>query len=228
LGLKVGKTVVISLGGSIIYPDEPDYRLMEEFKGLIKEFINESNFIIYCGGGKLARNLQKEASSKGDVSQEELDWIGIEATRKNAEMLKKVFGDIASEKIIIDPTEEINIEKPVVIAAGWKPGWSTDYDAVLVAKNIGAEMVINMSNIDYVYDSDPNKNPDAKALKSINWGDFRKLVGDSWKPGLNMPFDPIASKEAEKLGLKVLVIGKSLGNLKDVLEGKGFEGTVIE
>ena len=62
------KTVVISLGGSIIYPDEPDYSLMEEFKGLIKEFINESNFIIYCGGGKLARNLQKEASSKGDVS----------------------------------------------------------------------------------------------------------------------------------------------------------------
>jgi uridylate kinase len=43
-----------------------------------------------------------------------------------------------------------------------------------------------------------------------------------------MPFDPIASKEAEKIGLKVVVIGKSLGNLKDVLEGKGFEGTVIE
>ena len=113
-----------------------------------------------------------------------------------------------------------------MIAAGWKPGFSTDYDAVLLAKNIGAHVVINMTNVDYVHDKDP-KLGGAKPIKEVTWKGLRKIVGNEWKPGLNMPFDPIASREAEKLGLKVVVIGKDVNNLEKVLNGKKFKGTMI-
>ena len=62
----------------------------------------------------------------------------------------------------------------------------------------------------------------------ISWDDFRKLVGDKWDPGLNMPFDPIASKEAETLSLKVAIInGKNLESFENFLDNKSFVGTLI-
>ncbi len=155
-------------------------------------------------------------------------YLSISATHLNAFLMKYVFNGYVEPDIIIDPTKEIQFNKKVIIVGGWKPGWSTDYDAVLLAKNIGAETVINMSNIDYVYEEDPKKNPDSKPLKEISWQDFRKLVGDTWSPGLNMPFDPIAAKEAEKNRLNVIIIGKNLDNLKKVLNQEKFEGTLIK
>ncbi|GAG25334.1 unnamed protein product, partial [marine sediment metagenome] len=130
--------------------------------------------------------------------------------------------------IISDPTEKINFKKKILFAGGWKPGWSTDYDAVLLAKNLCVNEIINITNTDYVYDKDPNKFKDAKPIKEISWKKFRKLVGDRWKAGLCMPFDPIAVKEAEKLKLKVIVLGKDLKNLKNFLNNKKFEGTIIK
>ena len=91
------------------------------------------------------------------LSQADLDWIGIHATRLNAQLLRNIFVGHAHPHIIKNPTIDIDADEPVIIAAGWKPGCSTDYDAVLVAKNQGAMRLVNLSNIDYVYDSDPKK-----------------------------------------------------------------------
>jgi uridylate kinase len=69
-----------------------------------------------------------------------------------------------------------------------------------------------------------------KKINKINWKDFRKIVGNKWDPGLNMPFDPIASKHAQKIGLKVVIAkGKDIKNLSRILNGEeGFKGTLIE
>ena len=131
-----------------------------------------------------------------------------------------------NEDTIINPNDKIISDAKVLVAAGWKPGFSTDYDAVLLAKNIGAKMVINMTNVDYAYDKDP-KLEGAKPIEETTWKEFRKIVGSEWKPGLNMPFDPIASKECEKLKLKVAIIGKDIDNLRKVLDGEKFKGTMI-
>jgi uridylate kinase len=54
------------------------------------------------------------------------------------------------------------------------------------------------------------------------------MVGDEWVPGKNVPFDPVASRHAEKIGLKVIcAAGKDLRNLEDILKGKEFLGTRI-
>ncbi len=218
---------IISLGGSLICPDSIDFDFLKELKELVLEKKNLS-FVFICGGGKIARIYQDAASSISNVDNEQKDWIGIAATRLNAELVKSIMPkEIVYEKIISDPNEIISKSKRIIVCSGWKPGWSTDYDAVVLAKNYGADTVINMSNITNVYDSDPKKNPSAKPLSKISWKDFKLLVGDKWSPGLNMPFDPIATKEAEKNNIKVMIIGKDLKNLKKVLEGKDFVGTKI-
>jgi len=217
------KKIVISLGGSVVVPDKVDISFLKRFNELIKRYPKDK-FIIITGGGKLARNLQKKAKKLKKTTEKDLDWLGIYATRINALSLKKVLG--IKGKIITNPNEKIMSKENVLVAAGWKPGFSTDYDAVLLAKNIGAKTVINMTNVDYVYDKDP-KLKGAKAIKETTWKELRKIVGSEWKPGLNMPFDPIASKEAEKLKMNVIVIGKGLDNLGRVLDGESYKGTTI-
>jgi len=218
------RKIVISLGGSVIVPNKVDLRFLRGFKALIAKYPKD-RFVIICGGGKLARNLQKSAKKLKNVKDRDLDWLGIYATRINAQLLGKLFN--VKKDVIKNPNDKIVFKEKVLIAAGWKPGFSTDYDAVLLAKNIKADTVINVTNVDYVYDKDPKLNG-AKAIKETTWKGLRKVVGNKWKPGLNMPFDPMAAKEAEKLKLKVIIVSGDLKNLGKVLVGKGFKGTLIK
>lgn len=222
--------IVISLGGSLVVPDGGiDHSFLKRFKHLIiSEVKTGKRFIIIVGGGKTARHYQDAAQKVGELDKEDVDWLGIHSTHLNAQLVRTILREYAHLKIITHFDEIEEFKEPIMVAAGWKPGHSTDYDAVLHAKNHGADTVVNLSNIDYVFDSDPKKNPDAKPLKEIGWSDFRKMVGDTWNPGSNHPFDPIASKAAQEAGLKVIVMdGKDLDNFQNFLDGKEFEGTTI-
>ena len=223
------KTIVLSLGGSLIVPDSIDINFLKNFKNVIEKRIkNGFRFVIVCGGGKIARDMQQAASKVSKSSQEDLDWLGIYATRLNAHLLKTIFKKNADDFIIKNPNQKINFKKNLAVAAGWIPGWSTDYDAVLLAKKLGINEIINMSNVDYVYDKDPKKYKDAKKMEKIKWQDFSKLISNKWKAGMNVPFDPVAAKEAQKSKIKVCMIGRDLKNLENILDGKKFKGTVIE
>ncbi len=221
--------IVVSVGGSLIVPDGIDTDFLTCFKTLILEKVQEGlSFAIIAGGGKTARRYQDAAAAVAPLSRSDLDWIGIHATRLNAQLLRNIFVGYAHPHVIKNPTIDIDAEEPIIVAAGWQPGCSTDYDAVLIAKNLGARRLVNLSNIDYVYDADPKKNPKAKKIEKISWADFRKLIPAEWDPGLSSPFDPIAAKEAEALGLEVVIInGAHLEEFSHYLDGKPFVGTVI-
>ena len=147
------KTVVMSLGGSVIVPDKVDVEFLKGFKKIINKYTGKGyKFVIICGGGKTARDYQKAASAITKQSNEYLDWLGVHATKMNAWFMKAVFGNDAEKLIVDDPRKKVNFTKKILIAAGWKPGWSTDYDAVLLAKNLKINPLISMSNIDYVYE----------------------------------------------------------------------------
>lgn len=228
---KKVETIIISLGGSVLAPHQIDVDFLRQFRQLILKFVHDgSRFVIICGGGKTAREYQGAASRVVHAVPEDLDWLGIHATRLNAHLMRTIFRETAHAKVIKNPNEKIRLKESerVVVAAGWKPGRSTDYIAVLLAKNLGARTVINITNTDFVYDRDPSKFPGAKPIRQISWEEFRKLIGVSrWSPGLNTPFDPVAAKVAEKLKLRVAVMGRSLANLEGFLVGKAFKGTVI-
>ena len=220
---------VISLGGSLIYPQELDTKYVENFVDLLKGRIHEENFAIITGGGRLARMMQEELTAKNPAATpDDLDWAGIEATRKNARIVQNVFGDLAESEIFMDPHTPILTGKSVLIGGGFKPGHSSDGSAVVLAKTLVAKKLVNLSNIDYVYTADPRTNPDAVKIENISWADFRKLLPTEWNPGINAPFDPVAARMAEELGLEVVVMnGKNLENLSNYLSGEKFVGTVI-
>lgn len=231
--MKKHETIIISLGGSLIVPNEIDWQFIRTFKKVVERKIKEGyKFIIITGGGKLARKYQEASAKIAKIIDEDRDWIGIHATRMNAHFIRTIFRDSAHPRINKNPNDLedfYNFKEDILVAAGWRPGFSTDYDAVLLAKYFNIKKIINLSNIDFVYDKDPNKFPDAKKITDISWTDFRKMVGDKWDPGMNVPFDPVASKTAEEIGLEVAIMnGQSLKNLENYIEGKKFKGTVIK
>ena len=232
-------TTVLSLGGSIVAPDSPDPEFLAAFRAFVSSYLavsQERRLILVVGGGGPARSWQKAyraalapsgAGALG-LSDEAQDWIGIAATRLNAQLVKGVLGDLCLDPVVTDPVAEFAFTGRVLVAAGWKPGFSTDFDAVVLAERFGARSVLNLSNIAKVYTADPRVDPSARPIDSISWTEFRDLVGDEWVPGKNVPFDPIATKKASGLGLEVVcAAGKDLANLGDILEGRPFVGTVI-
>lgn len=225
---KKKESIVISLGGSLIVPDEIDTDFLRVFRDLISEF-KDKKIIIICGGGKIARNYQNAARKILKLNNKDADWLGIYAIKINALLVKIIFGNLAHETMVDYPYRRINFKEKVLIASVAKPGWSSDYDAVLLAKNFGIKKLVNLSNINFVYDKDPKKFKNAKPIKLISWKEFRNLLPKKWSPGLNAPFDPVAAREAEKIKLEVTVMnGKNMNNFKNYLEGKKFIGTLIK
>lgn len=222
------KAIVLSLGGSLIVPKEIDTAFLKEFVALVRSYARRKRrFAVICGGGMTARAYQRAARKVAKLDDEALDWIGIEATRLNAFLLMRLFGRDAEETVIYDPSRPFRFKKRIVVASGWKPGRSTDYDAVLIAKRLKADTIINMSNIDHVYSADPKKDRSAKPLKSLSWRAYRRMAGDTWTAGLSLPFDPIAAREAQASKISVRIIGKDLKNFRNILDGRAWEGTVI-
>ncbi len=221
---------VISLGGSVIVPDEINVKFLASFKRLIRQRIKlGDSFIIVTGGGKVSRRYQNASRELGILNRQDLDWLGIYSSRLNAHLLQVIFNEQAYSKVVTSPSQKHCWISGVLVVGGWKPGWSTDYVAVSFAKKCNIKTIINLSNIDYVYDKNPKEHTDARPLKNITWKDFRVLVGNKWDPGVHVPFDPIASIFAENLNLKVVILqGLDLKNLSKVFNNKKFKGSVIE
>lgn len=226
------ETTIISLGGSMIAPTTVDTAFVKAFRSLVTLWLDESprrRVVLITGGGGPARQWQEAYRASTETHEAEAqDWIGIAATRLNAALIKAVFGSACPNEVVTDPTAPFDWTGRVLVAAGWKPGFSTDYDAVLLAERFKADSVINLSNVAQVYTEDPRKNPGAKPLAAVSWADFQQIVGTEWTPGLNMPFDPVATKKAAAMGLRVyMAAGSDLPNLGKILRGQEFFGTVI-
>ncbi len=225
---------ILSLGGSLIIPNGGiDTHFLSQFNTFIRNQVSahQRRFFITVGGGAITRHYQEAASSvrKEELDDVDRDWLGIHATRLNAQMIRTIFRDIADPRVIKHYEIILKIDKPVAVAAGWKPGWSTDYCAVTLCQDYGITSVINMTNIDQVYDKDPKKFSGAKPIGAVSWKKYRAMIGDTWTPGMHTPFDPVASKLAQELDITVKILnGKNLDNLARALDNKPFLGTTIK
>jgi len=224
------RTIVLSLGGSIIAPDAVHVEFLKKFRGLILDFVKKGNrAIIVCGGGGTNRTYNHAVLKITRPSHADLDWLGIAATKLNAELVRVMFGPAAFEKVIDNPTGKIATAKKIIVASGWKPGWSSDYDAVLMAVNFKSREVINLTNIDHVHNKDPNKFRDAVKLETLTWDQYLAIVGKKWQPRMSVPFDPTASKLAKSKKISVRIVnGTKLQNIKKLLADKKVIGTLIK
>jgi uridylate kinase len=223
---------VISLGGSIIAPKGVDTAFLAGFLRLVERHLEggrERRLIIVCGGGSLARDYQAALRALApDARDEDLDWVGVAATRVNGELLRRLLRRWCVEDLVTDPTAVSVFAGRVLVAAGWKPGFSTDNDAVVLAQRFSAGTVVNLSNIAKVYSADPKKDPAARAFDTVSWKDMLGIVGGEWTPGKNTPFDPTAARAAAASRIRVIYAeGRNLPNLERILEGATFTGTTI-
>jgi uridylate kinase len=225
---QFSKTVVVALGGSIVHPNEIDTQFLKKFKKFLAPYFKRgTRFVLVLGGGALARRFQNAAGAVANVNDEDKDWIGIHATRLNAHLLRTVFREVANPVILDSESKVARLRYPVTIAAGWRPGWSTDYVALQIAADLGVKEAIIAGKPDYVYTKDP-KYPDAKKFTVLSWRDYGKLIPKKWKPGLHAPVDPVGAALAAKEGLKAIVMdGRDLKNFDALLKGKEFKGTIV-
>jgi uridylate kinase len=226
------ETIAISLGGSLLFPgDDIDTEYLKKFKDFITGRTRKGErFLIVTGGGMICRKYQQAAQELGNASEEDTHRIGLSTVATNAHLLRLIFESIAYPQTVDDFTEfgdDVN-QFSVVVGGAAVPGRSTDYNAVDIGSKLGAKRVLNLSNVDYVYDSDPRKNPNAQKFELLSWGEYRKLIPAHHSPGMNSPFDPVASQAAQKLGIEVAIMnGANLANLSNYLDGKPFLGTTI-
>lgn len=226
------ETIVMSVGGSLIVPDHIDTDFLKKLHTFVHEQTTNHGrrFIIIAGGGKTARRYQDAAAAVATLESDDLDWIGIHSTQLNGHLLRTIFRDIAYRVMITNPDDILDAPKdaPLIIAAGYRPGCSTDLRAIQIAEHVGAKKVINLSNIDYVYTADPNTDTAAEKIEHITWPEFRTLIPTEWDPGLSSPFDPVAARAAESLGIEVASInGDKFEALENYLNGGTFVGTKI-
>jgi uridylate kinase len=232
---------VISIGGSLLYPQkgiDTSY-LSDLCEFAYKRISKGDKLVLITGGGYLARSSQtsflellSENGLSEDKTSEKRDLIGIAATRFNAELLMIALNSkntITYPKVLTDllkaPDKPL---LPILISAGWKPGCSTDKDAVELAIKYNSRKVANLTNTNGVYDSDPKTNSRAKRIKELTWRQYLSLIENHWTPGLSTPFDPVASRLASQKSINVGIIdGKNFKSIESFLDDQDFDGTLI-
>jgi uridylate kinase len=225
--------VVLSVGGSMVYPEGgPDLDFLKSLGNAIKK--SKHSFGILTGGGTVARKYAKAARALG-ASEYDADSIAITSTKQNAQLviasLKNAKLDVYDK--VIDNFEEAKVpahQFKAVVMGGTIPGITTDTDSVLLAEAIGARRLVNISNVDGVYDSNPKTNKKARKYSQMSYSKLISLAShnDKRTAGTNFVFDMLACKLIARSKIEThFVSGKNLKDLENAIEGKKHNGTIV-
>src|SRR3990167_5710712 len=183
------KPLIVSLGGSLLVPEKIDVEFLKKFRELVLKHVDQGRrFLVVVGGGKTCRVYQDAAREIAKLADEDIDWIGIHVTHLNAQLVRSTLREKSHLKVLTHYDKKEEIAEPIIVAAGWKPGHSTDYDAVMFARLYEADSVINLSDVPFVYDKDPDKFQSANLLKTLTGKSYKKRAGGGWAPGKPQPF----------------------------------------
>jgi len=137
---------------------------------------------VVIGGGNIWRGTS--AAHRGMV-RTTADYMGMLATVINDLALQSACAHIGVETRVQTAIEMKNVAEPFIrgrairhlelgrvvifVAGTGNPYFSTDTTAALRASEIGAEVLLKATKVDGVYDSDPNKNPNAKRYEQVSY-----------------------------------------------------------
>jgi uridylate kinase len=222
------ESIVIGLGGSVILSEDITISYFKNLTILLKDLSKKYKIYIVIGGGKTARTyitLGRELN----LSEETLDQIGIEITRINAKLIANII-DISNKYIPQTTDEAKNIKKPIVVMGGTTPGHSTDMVGAELSEKVGASKYIIATNVDGVYDKDPNEFKDAIQLKEISIKQLIKKYGTKWDTaGKNIVIDGPALEIIDRAQIPTYVLnGKKLEEIKKAITNQTFNGTIIK
>jgi len=223
--------LIFSLGGSVVAPVENvDEAFVKEFASLVAELSKKNKIGIVVGGGKPARHAI-EAVRLAGKNQAECDYAGIDASRENAKAVAKIMG--LKQKEIPENFRDARppLEKNgIVVMGGTEPGHSTDAVAMILGEYCNAELVLNLTNVDGIYDKDPKLHKDARLLEKVSLDELHRMVVEiPQDAGRYDLMDLVAVKILERSGIRCIALnGRNIGNMRAAIAGKKFVGTVIE
>ncbi len=226
------RTIVISLGGSIIIPDKINFPFLHQFKKTLRELYPKYKFVIVCGGGSVARKYISALREEGIKSNYLLSQAGIRATRENTMFMIQFFGKEANDSLPLDMKHvKANLQKNSLVICGalrYADDSTSDETAAKLAKYLNSAF-INMTNVPGLYTADPTKNKNAKLIPQISWIDFeKKALKLKYKAGQHFVLDQKAATLIKNYKIPTYILGPDLKQLKAVLNNKPFQGTLIE
>jgi len=230
--------VAISLGGSLLTgKSSDDYVKIDparftKYARVIKKLHSDGHqLMVVCGGGKPARYFIDIAKSMS-ASPKVLDYLGIKSSHINALFFMTALGNIAQQPTVYEtPGELFDAREPgkVWIGGGHKPGTSTDYRTVQFAEAMGADLVINATDIDGVYDKKPEAYTDAKKLVELTFETLETIIMENTRqaPGEYGLFDLAAVKLSKKTRIPVAIIdGTDPQEIVRAVQGKHSGSTI--
>ena len=222
------KRFVIKLSGQVFRMEQT-----QKLKDYAAFFVKKSKThqpIIVAGAGKIARYLISHARSSG-ADESTLDELGIEISRLNAKLLIYALKGKAYPHPPTTLTEVKNAVDSglIVIAGGLHPGQSTNGTAALIAEKVKAEEFLNATDVDGIYDSDPNKNKKAKKFARIDIKDLRNLLvrEESMAGGYDL-MDIVALKVIERSKSQTRIINADIKTIEKALKGQRVGTEIIQ
>lgn len=222
--------VVIKIGGSTLFQNGSlHFPTINKYVSVIKQLLKDNVKVsVVVGGGQPARDYITVAQKMG-LTMSYQDWLGIEAARQNARLLLGPFqGAYPQPPTSYEELQRALRTNDLVFVGGLQPGQSTNAVAALTAENLGADYLFNCSNVDYVYDQDPNLHKDAKKLESITYSKFIEVISKNEQtPGAYALFDVVAAQIIQRSKIRLsFVNGSDPENILRVLKGEKL-GTMV-
>ena len=198
--------VVLKLTGKVFEPGNE--RVLLEITEVLKEKASTDRVVVITGGGRTARKYVELGKELG-VSNAWLDLLGIEASRLNALLLASLLGELAYTPIprSVDEVLQGLSTGKVVILGGLQPGQSTNAVSAMIAELVRADLLINATNVDGVYDKDPSKYPDAKPLKEVSIQQLAEMLrSQDFRPGHYELLDAVALRVIARSKIRLVFV----------------------
>jgi uridylate kinase len=220
-------TVVVSIGGSVVLSDESTGDFLQQLTRLLKRISTQYMLYVIVGGGKIARRYIELGRELG-FDEDTLDLIGIDVTRVNARIITNLL-EVSNREIPHTTREALALKLPIVVMGGTDPKHSTDLVGAELAEKTHAVRFVNATNVDGIFDKDPNKFKDAKQLREVHIKNLIQQYGTKWgTAGKNIFMDEPALEIIQRARIPTFVVnGKRLDQLEKVLLGQPFDGTTI-
>ena len=170
------------------------------------------------------------AARKLGASECICDQIGIHVSQLNARLFVAGLGDLAYPHIAESLADYVSSATSglIVVMGGFQPGQSTNAVAALAAEAMGADCLINVTDVDGVYSANPEKDERARKLDQVTVDELMKILSsESTEAGGYALMDPLALRIVKRSRILTIVLnGHDPSNLKKALEGKRV-GTMI-
>jgi len=228
--------VLLKISGEALMGDQSygiDVKMTDRIAKEVKDAHDKGLEIgLVVGGGNIFRGLSAAAAG---IERATADYMGMLATVMNALALQSALERHGVDTRVMSAIPMMTVSEPyirrravrhmekgrvVIFAAGTgNPYFTTDTAAALRAAEMECDALIKATQVDGVYDSDPNANPDAKRFETLT---YQKVLAEDLRV-----MDASAVTLMRDNNIPILVFSiHEVGEFDAVMSGKGTCTTI--